>query len=733
MKFYLFLLCALSSSSAMAMNEKDDQISSDTIARPVVPPLLLLNKQDSANYITSPRTFSLPYPSAAPHSPLSPRPNSWSCSSLPPLSPHSQNYPLSPSSLQSQCYLSQRYLPRLETVLPEYWRDKSEVLLLSPWEKLEPVKFKNELSTPASSSSSGSSPTYFSDSGDDKADFTIKSEEDFNGVLSSSIQHLKIDFIPTVTLLNQILENLSSLKYLYFNVHLSKKSSDSSKPMLMHVRHRYLTLSKQDAIDLSTETILQLLQGNEEALQVIRIKASDGLQAAQYILGQIYENHQMIPEEIKGENETNALLWYKQAEGNAGAQYNLGRYYLTKANSEAGTPRIKGWREGAFELFRVAAAQGHRKAQFRLAEYYLKEQISEPVLVKKRNEAEAFRFFRLAAEQGHTKAQTYLGWMYAKKNMSQAVLWLQRAADKGHLGAQYNLAMIYKDPRIQYTGQISQEERTQEAFRLLTLAAGRNFMEAYLPLGDLYYENQGLPSGISRSERMNEAWRWFQRAAEGSVVEAKFKVALMRLYEQKVETKEAKKWFFDEIDPLFYIWFIHRHPQGVGEPSRENDQKAIEWLQEVISEHAIPRFGKQFWQLPTMQFALGWMYMNGRVQDEQPQEEHDLIAFDLLDKAASQGLREAQFSLGRMYWEGRIAGGKLPENDLIALDLFNKASENNVVEALFYLGEMYYEGRVEGGRSIDNSMKATKLYKQASDKGLKKAEDKLKIIFRLPI
>lgn len=718
----------------MAMNEESDlkEIGSSFPTRPLIP-LVHLDIQHSVHHVTSPRATSLPYHSATSRSPLSPRPSSWSCSSLPPLSPHSQNYSLSSSSLQSQCYLSQRYLPRLETVLPEYWRDKSEVLLLSPWEKLEPVKFKNELSPPASSSSLGSFSTYFSDSADDEADFTIKSEEDFNGVLSSSIQHLKIDFIPTVTLLNQILENLSSLKYLYFNVHLSKKSSDSSKPMLMHVRHRYLTLSKQDAIDLSTETILQLLQRNEEALQVIRMKASEGLQAAQYILGQIYENHQMIPEEIKGENETNALLWYKQAEGNVGAQYNLGRYYLTKANSEAGTPRIKGWREGAFELFRVAAAQGHRKAQFHLAEYYLKEQISESVFAKESNEAEVFRLFRLAAAQGHTRAQAYLGWMYAKKNMSKAVLWLKKAADKGHLGAQYNLAMIYKDSRIQYTGQISQDERTQEAFRLLTLAAGRNFMEAYLPLGDLYYENQGISSEIPNSKRMDEAWRLYQFAAEGEETEAKFKLALMCLWEKEVEVVGAKKRFLDEVEPLFFIWFIHTYSQGVGESSLENDEKAIGWLQKAIEEHTVPQFGKRYWQLPTMQFALGWMYMHDRVRDGKSKEEHDATAVDFLDKAASQGLREAKFALGKMYWKGRIAGGQSLENDRKAFDWFNAAVDDDIVEALFYLGEMYWEGRVEGGVSKPNRKKAMALYYQAEEKKLKKAEDKVDEILRLPM
>jgi TPR repeat protein len=86
-----------------------------------------------------------------------------------------------------------------------------------------------------------------------------------------------------------------------------------------------------------------------------------------------------------------------------------------------------------------------------------------------------------------------------------------------------------------------------------------------------------------------------------------------------------------------------------------------------------------------------------------------------------------------MYWEGRVPNGRSQENDLVAFDLFNKAAENNVVKALFYLGEMHWEGRVEGGVSIDNRIKATKWHNQARNKGLKKAEDKLKIILDLPI
>lgn len=709
----------------MAMHEEGDSTkSSSTTTRPAIP-LLVLDKQKPGH--SSPRAISLPPLSATSHPHLSIRPSSWSCSSLPLLSPRSQRSPLSPGSCQ-------RYLPQLENIIPEYWKDKCEISLLSPWEKLDPVEFKNDSSPSTSVSSASSSPPSSSEQNDDRLDFTVKSEEECISVLSNAfkekIQHLKIDFMPTAEILSQILENLTSLNYLYFNFYLDRKTSDSH-PLTL-IRRKYLTLSKQDAIDLSSETILQLLQRNEEFFQIIWTKANRGMQAAQYILGQIYENHQIIPEGIKGENETNALLWYKQAEGNAGAQYNLGSYYLAKANFEAGTPRIKGWREGAFELFRLAAAQGHRKAQFRLAEYYLKEQISDSALMKERSEAEAFRLFRLAAAQGHTKAQAYLGWLYAKKNMGKAVLWLRKAADKEHLGAQYNLAMIYKDPRIQYSGQISQEERNQEAFRLLTEAAGRGLKEAYLSLGDLYYENQGIRLEISSSERMDEAWKWYQLAEEGGAVEAKFKVALMRLCKQKIETEMTRTWFLNEVDPLFYIWFIHRYPQGVGENPRENDQKAIEWIQDAIKV-AAPRYGKQSWQLPTMQFALGWMYMHGRVQDEKSPKEHDATAVDLLSMATLQGLREAQFSLGKMYWEGRVADGRSQENDLVAFGLFNRAADNDFVEALFYLGEMYWEERAEGEELIDNGIKAIDCYNKARKKGLKRAEDKLKGILRRPI
>lgn len=702
----------------MAMyGEDDSRTPASSTSKPTVPPLFL-DKKNSVHHTTSPRTTSLPHSSITRHPLLSPRPNSWSCESLPALSPRFQSSPLSPRSWQSQ-----RYFPQLETVLPEYWRNKSEISLLSPWEKLNPVEFKDDLSPTTSSSPSSSS-----EQNDDRPDFTVRSEGECISVLSSSfketIQHLKIDFIPTVTLLTQILENLTSLNYLYFNFHLSKKSSDSSKPRLRHVRHKYLILSKQDAIDLSSETILLLLHGSEEALQDIRTKANKGVRAAQYILGQIYENHQIIPEEIKGENETNALLWYKQAEGNAGAQYNLGRYYLTKANSEAGTPRIKGWREEAFELFRLAAAQGHRKAQFRLA---------EDAFVRERNEEDAFRLFKSSAKQGYTKAEAYLGWMYAKKNIGKAILWLKKAADKGHLGAQYNLAIIYKDPRIQYTDQLSQEERTRKAFSLLREVAGRNLKEAYLSLGDLYYENRGISSEILNLERINEAWRWYQLAAEGGETEAKFKLALMCLCEKEVEVVGTKKWFLDEIDPLFFIWFIHTHPQGFGEATGENDKKAIGWLHEAIERHTTPRYGKQHWQLSTMQFALGWMYMHGRIQDEKSKDEHDAIAVGLLHNAASQGLREAQFSLGKMYWEGRVVGRESSESDSVAFDLFHEAAKNDFVEALFYLGKMHWEGRVEGGLSIDNRMKAIEWYNKARNKGLKKAEDKLKTILDLPI
>jgi len=65
----------------------------------------------------------------------------------------------------------------------------------------------------------------------------------------------------------------------------------------------------------------------------------------------------------------------------------------------------------------------------------------------------AFEWFGKAAELGHIEAQYHLGSMYydgsgVTKNDEKAMAWYQKAADKGHVQSMYNLGCAYCEPMI---------------------------------------------------------------------------------------------------------------------------------------------------------------------------------------------------------------------------------------------------------------------------------------------
>ena len=64
------------------------------------------------------------------------------------------------------------------------------------------------------------------------------------------------------------------------------------------------------------------------------------------------------------------------------------------------------------------------------------------------DDAEAVRWYRMAAEQGHAGAQYNLAVMYAlgrgvPEDDAEAVRWYRMAAEQGYAGAQVNLGLMY--------------------------------------------------------------------------------------------------------------------------------------------------------------------------------------------------------------------------------------------------------------------------------------------------
>lgn len=132
------------------------------------------------------------------------------------------------------------------------------------------------------------------------------------------------------------------------------------------------------------------------------------------------------------------------------------------------------------------------------------------------NDVTALQEFWSLAQQGHIGAQFNLGVLYARgrgvsQDFIQAARWYRVAAEHGHALAQCNLGVLYE----QGTGVVQSDE---EASRWYRLAAEQGNAGGQNNLGRLYEEGRG----VVRSS--HEAMTWYQKAAAQGNAEAQANV-----------------------------------------------------------------------------------------------------------------------------------------------------------------------------------------------------------------
>ena len=150
---------------------------------------------------------------------------------------------------------------------------------------------------------------------------------------------------------------------------------------------------------------------------------------------------------------------------------------------------------------------------------------------KAENYDDATRWYLKAAEQGHMWAQYKLGYIYnygkgVSKDNGEAIKWYRKAAEQGHAGAQYNLGYIlYTDT---YTISNGLLQNYKEAFIWFSKAAKQGHAGAQKRLGDMYYY------GYSVIENNQKAIRWYRKSAKQGYLEAQASLGRMYYYGQGV-------------------------------------------------------------------------------------------------------------------------------------------------------------------------------------------------------
>jgi TonB family protein len=151
----------------------------------------------------------------------------------------------------------------------------------------------------------------------------------------------------------------------------------------------------------SCSSITQVYSGDcfkDKDVDDCRVKAEQGNDQAQYVLGKMYYKGQGVPQDYQ-----ESAKWYRKSseQGNSNSQLNLGMLYETGK----GVPQNH---KESVKWYRKSAEKGNSLSQYILGNMYFKGQ-GVPQDYK-----QTVKWWKISAEQGHQPSQYNLGNMYYK-------------------------------------------------------------------------------------------------------------------------------------------------------------------------------------------------------------------------------------------------------------------------------------------------------------------------------
>lgn len=276
--------------------------------------------------------------------------------------------------------------------------------------------------------------------------------------------------------------------------------------------------------------------------------------------------------------------------------------------------------------------------------------------------AEATRWFHKAAEQGHITAQYNLGCCYRSgkgvtQNKAEAIKWFRKAAEQGDASAQYNLGCCYRN-------------------------------------------------GEGVAQDPTEAAKWFHRAAEQGHVHAQNN--LQHCCNNEKKRNEAQNPEFtqsnreateqEDANAQYNLGYNYFYGKGV----KQDYTEAVKWFRKAAEQG-----------LAEAQYELGICYDNGNGVSQNHTE-----AVKWYHKAAEQGQVDAQYRLGTCYYYGK----GVKQNYIEAIRWFHKVAKQGYDQAQYALGHCYYNG--EG--LVQNYAEAVKWFRKAAEQGNADALEALK-------
>jgi TPR repeat protein len=238
-----------------------------------------------------------------------------------------------------------------------------------------------------------------------------------------------------------------------------------------------------------------------EAAKWLRVVAEKGSNLEGITLGYLYYAGLGVPQDYR-----EALTWFRKG---AEQHYPAAEYFLGDAYENGnGVTRDKA---AACVWYLGASKDGDTRADERLKNLEAKMTAAQINEVRKQADDRIAQAFDYTRNDGYE--EYILGLMYENDRFyADALKWYRKAADQGEVEAYLGLGVLYCN------GNGVPKDYAQ-AFSWWREAAERGNSDAEFDIGTLYENGQGVPRDIA------QARIWYQKAADGGDDEAKKRIA----------------------------------------------------------------------------------------------------------------------------------------------------------------------------------------------------------------
>jgi TPR repeat protein len=178
---------------------------------------------------------------------------------------------------------------------------------------------------------------------------------------------------------------------------------------------------------------------------------------------------------------------------------------------------------------RARIAQGDVDAEVALGNLYESGDSTLPL-----DMAQAAEWYRRAAEKGHAGAQVNVAMMYfeghgVSRDVAQAIRWYEKAAGQQDAIAMFSLASIYA------SGAAAIARDTAKAATWYRRAADQGLITAQYQLGLSYRDGRGVPRDAS------QATAWLLKAADRGLADAQLELGIL-LRRSPTTIVESHRW-----------------------------------------------------------------------------------------------------------------------------------------------------------------------------------------------